>query len=144
MCGTPILPVRVGQMQCRALGADVHAFDETAQPVMDAVGELVCTEPMPSMPLFFWNDADGTKLHESYFDTYPGVWRHGDWLRLVPHVEDDGQPSVGAIIYGRSDATINRHGVRMGTAELYRAVEALRRGDGEQRAASGKTARGQS
>ncbi len=123
--GTPILPVRAGEMQCRTLGAAVAAFDEAGQPVMDAVGELVCTEPIPSMPLFFWNDPDGAKLRESYFDTYPGVWRHGDWLRLVPHVEADGQPSVGAIIYGRSDATINRHGVRMGTAELYRAVEAL-------------------
>jgi acetoacetyl-CoA synthetase len=84
------------------------------------VGELVCAAPMPSMPLRFWNDPDGRRLHESYFDMYPGVWRHGDWIRLVPR-----PAAVGAIIYGRSDATINRHGIRMGTAELYRAVEAL-------------------
>jgi acetoacetyl-CoA synthetase len=84
---------------------------------VDEVGELVCTKPMPSMPLYFWNDPDGRRLHDSYFDMYPGVWRHGDWLRITPR--------GGAIIYGRSDATINRHGIRMGTSELYRAVEAL-------------------
>jgi acetoacetyl-CoA synthetase len=75
---------------------------------------------MPSMPLYLWGDASGQRLHDSYFDMYPGIWRHGDWIRLVPHTE-----AAGAIIYGRSDATINRHGIRMGTAELYRAVEAL-------------------
>jgi acetoacetyl-CoA synthetase len=125
VCGSVILPVRVGEMQCRALGAAVAAFDEDGRPLLDAVGELVCTEPIPSMPLYFWNDAGNRRLMESYFDMYPGVWRHGDWIRLVPHVEDDGSTTVGSIIYGRSDATINRFGIRMGTAELYRAVEAL-------------------
>jgi acetoacetyl-CoA synthetase len=86
------------------------------------VGELVCTQPMPSMPLKLWNDPDGSRLHDSYFDTYPGIWRHGDWIRLIPHPETG---STAAVIYGRSDATINRQGIRMGTAELYRAVEAL-------------------
>lgn len=124
ICGSVTLPVRIGQMQCRALGAAVQAFDEAGQPVMDAVGELVCTAPIPSMPLYFWNDAGNVRLIESYYDMYPGVWRHGDWIRLIPYV-DDGKKSVGAVIYGRSDATINRYGIRMGTAELYRAVEAL-------------------
>ena len=125
ICGTVIQPVRVGEMQCRGLGAAVHAFDEQGGALIDAVGELVCTEPIPSMPLYFWNDEGDRRLIESYYDTYPGVWRHGDWIRLIPHVEDDGMRTVGAVIYGRSDATINRHGIRMGTAELYRAVEAL-------------------
>ncbi len=118
--GLPILPVREGEMQCRALGAKVESWDDAGHAKLDEVGELVCTAPMPSMPLRFWNDPGGRRLHESYFDMYPGVWRHGDWIRLVPRPE-----AVGAIIYGRSDATINRHGIRMGTAELYRAVEAL-------------------
>ena len=125
VCGSVILPIRVGEMQCRALAAAVAAFDADGKPLMDAVGELVCTEPIPSMPLHFWNDPDNQRLMESYFDMYPGVWRHGDWIRLVPHAEDDGTRTVGSIIYGRSDATINRYGIRMGTAELYRAVEAL-------------------
>jgi len=124
ICGSVALPVRLGEMQCRALGSAVQSFDEAGKPLLGEVGELVCTEPIPSMPLYFWNDPDGRRLHESYFDTYPGVWRHGDWIRLIEHV-DDGKRSVGAIIYGRSDATINRYGIRMGTAELYRAVEAL-------------------
>jgi acetoacetyl-CoA synthetase len=85
--------------------------------MIDEVGELVCTQPMPSMPLYFWGDTGNKRYLDSYFDMFPGVWRHGDWIRITP--------SGGAIIYGRSDATINRHGVRMGTAELYRAVEAL-------------------
>ena len=109
-------------MQCRCLGASVEAWSEAdaegrGQPLIDEVGELVCTKPMPSMPLGFWGDADGSRYRDSYFDMYPGVWRHGDWIRITPR--------GGAIIYGRSDATINRHGIRMGTAELYRAVEAL-------------------
>jgi acetoacetyl-CoA synthetase len=120
VAGLPTLPLVAGEMQCRCLGAAVQAFDERGEPVMDAVGELVCTAPMPSMPLYLWNDPGGERLLGSYFDMYPGVWRHGDWIRLVPH-----EQAAGAIIYGRSDATINRHGVRMGTAELYRAVEAL-------------------
>lgn len=115
LAGNPMLPVRVGEMQCRALGARVEAYDEAGNPLTDAVGELVCTLPMPSMPLYLWGDSDGQRLHESYFSTYPGVWRHGDWLRITPE--------GGAVIYGRSDATINRHGVRMGTAEIYRVVE---------------------
>jgi acetoacetyl-CoA synthetase len=125
--GLPTLPVRKGEMQCRCLGAAVEAFGEPdangqGRALIDEVGELVCVEPMPSMPLYFWNDPGGTRLHESYFDMYRhpdqrGIWRHGDWLRITP--------TGGAIIYGRSDATINRHGIRMGTAELYRAVEAL-------------------
>lgn len=118
--GLPVLPVYEGEIQCRTLGAQVQAFDDAGRPRLDEVGELVCCKPLPSMPLYFWNDPDGRRLRESYFDTFPGVWRHGDWIRLVPRPE-----AVGAVIYGRSDATINRHGIRMGTAELYRVVEAL-------------------
>lgn len=117
LAGVPILPVRLGEMQCRCLGARVEAFDEAGRSLVDEVGELVCTVPMPSMPLYFWRDEAKRRYRESYFDTYPGVWRHGDWLRITR--------SGGAIIYGRSDATINRHGIRMGTSELYRAVESL-------------------
>ena len=125
--GLITLPVIAGEMQCRCLGAAVEAWSEpdangVARALIDQVGELVCTQPMPSMPLFLWADADGQRLHDSYFDIYPGVWRHGDWIKITPHPESG---SHGAIIYGRSDATINRHGIRMGTSELYRAVEAL-------------------
>lgn len=95
----------------------MEALDEAGQPLIDAVGELVCTAPIPSMPLFFWGDTDGSRYRDSYFDMYPGQWRHGDWIKITPR--------GGAIIYGRSDATINRHGIRMGTAELYRVVEDL-------------------
>ena len=116
----PILPVYAGEMQCRGLGVAVHAFDDDGKPVVGEVGELVITEPMPSMPLHFWGDVDGARYRESYFETYPGVWRHGDWLQLVPRGE-----SVTSVIYGRSDSTINRHGIRMGTAELYRVVESF-------------------
>ncbi len=116
LAGTPELPTVPGQMQARCLGSDVQSWDEQGRPLLDEVGELVCVQPMPSMPLYFWGDAGGRRLHDSYFDTYPGVWRHGDWLRITP----DG----GAIVYGRSDATLNRHGHRLGTAELYRVVEA--------------------
>jgi acetoacetyl-CoA synthetase len=115
--GCPLLPVRAGELQARCLGAAVQAFDEGGRPVVGEVGELVITEPMPSMPLFFWNDPDGTRYRESYFDTYPGVWRHGDWIKLTPE--------GGAVIYGRSDSTINRGGVRMGTSEIYSAVEGV-------------------
>ncbi|MDP1612296.1 MAG: acetoacetate--CoA ligase [Sulfuritalea sp.] len=115
--GVPTLPVYLGEMQCRCLGARVEAFDEAGRPLIDEVGELVCSAPMPSMPLKFWNDPSDTRYRESYFDMYPGIWRHGDWLRITQR--------GGAIIYGRSDATINRHGIRMGTSELYRAVEEL-------------------
>jgi acetoacetyl-CoA synthetase len=120
IAGLPTLPLVAGEMQCRCLGAAVEAWSEDGRPLVDQVGELVCTQPMPSMPLYLWGDAKGERLHDSYFDMYPGIWRHGDWIRLVPHDE-----ATGAVIYGRSDATINRHGIRMGTAELYRAVEAL-------------------
>jgi len=115
--GVITLPVYLGEMQCRCLGARVEAFDDAGRPLIDEVGELVCSAPMPSMPLKFWNDPEDRRYRESYFDMYPGIWRHGDWLRITPH--------GGAIIYGRSDATINRHGIRMGTSELYRAVEEL-------------------
>ena len=117
----PILPVYAGEMQCRCLGVDVEAWNEEGRPVMGEVGELVCKQPIPSMPLYFWGDDDGRRYFESYFDTYPGppnVWRHGDWLELVARPE-----SVTGIIFGRSDSTINRHGIRMGTSELYRVVE---------------------
>lgn len=120
VCGNVMLPIVEGEMQCRQLGMAVQAFDEEGKPVMDAVGELVCTAPWPSMPLYFWGDADGTRYRESYFEPWPGVWRHGDWIELKSR-----PGAAGAVIYGRSDATINRHGIRMGTAELYRAVEAL-------------------
>lgn len=115
--GVCTLPVFAGEMQGRCLGARVEAWSEAGQPLVGEVGELVCTRPMPSMPLFFWNDAEGRRYRDSYFDVYPGAWRHGDWIEITPR--------GGAIIYGRSDATINRHGIRMGTSELYRAVEAL-------------------
>jgi acetoacetyl-CoA synthetase len=126
IAGLPTLPVVAGEMQCRCLGAAVEAWSEPdaeghGHPLVDEVGELVCTRPMPSMPLYFWGDTDGRRYRESYFETYaphdglPAPWRHGDWIRITPR--------GGAIIYGRSDATINRHGIRMGTAELYSAVE---------------------
>jgi acetoacetyl-CoA synthetase len=113
----PLLPVRSGVISGRCLGAAVEAYDEDGKPVTGQVGELVITQPMPSMPVGFWNDEDGTRYRESYFDMYPGIWRHGDWIEILP----DG----GCIIYGRSDATLNRGGVRMGTSEFYRAVEAF-------------------
>jgi acetoacetyl-CoA synthetase len=112
--GVPTLPVYQGELQARSLGAKVEAWDEEGRPLVGEVGELVITEPMPSMPIYFWNDEDGRRLRESYFDTYPGVWRHGDWIELT----DRGT----AIIYGRSDSTINRGGIRMGTAEIYGSV----------------------
>jgi acetoacetyl-CoA synthetase len=115
--GCPLLPVRAGELQCRALGCAVEAFDEQGRSVVDEVGELVVTEPMPSMPLYLWGDESGERYRESYFATYPGVWRHGDWIRITPR--------GSAVIYGRSDATINRGGVRMGTSEIYRAAGAL-------------------
>ncbi len=156
VAGCPLLPVYEGELQCRALGCAVEAWDEQGHSVVDEVGELVITEPMPSMPLFFWGDppadlpadpaaeptadavtcdaateslADaatgdatqpvqpGPRLRESYFSMYPGVWRHGDWIRITPR--------GGAVIYGRSDSTINRQGVRMGTSEIYRAASAV-------------------
>ncbi|HEY1688726.1 MAG TPA: acetoacetate--CoA ligase [Solirubrobacteraceae bacterium] len=115
--GSPLLPVSRGELQCKALGAKVEAFDERGDSVTEALGELVITEPMPSMPIGFWNDPDGERYHDSYFSTYPGVWRHGDWLRLTSR--------GSAVLYGRSDATINRGGIRMGSSEIYRAVLSL-------------------
>ena len=115
--GCPLLPVRAGELQARALGAAVEAWNEDGEPVVDEVGELVITQPMPSMPLFFWNDEGGERYRESYFDTYPGVWRHGDWIKITSR--------GSAVISGRSDSTINRGGVRMGTSEIYSAVEGV-------------------
>jgi acetoacetyl-CoA synthetase len=112
--GTPLLPVYRGELQARALGAAVEAWDEAGNSVIDEVGELVVTEPMPSMPVRFWGDADGSRYRASYFEHYPGVWRHGDWIEITSRGT--------AVIYGRSDSTINRSGVRMGTSEIYRAV----------------------
>lgn len=115
--GSPILPVRAGEIQCRELGAKVEAYDEDGNTVINEVGELVLTEPLPSMPLFFWNDKNGERYKDSYFDVYPGIWRHGDWIKIT---------SKGSCqIYGRSDSTINRGGIRMGTSEIYSAVEAV-------------------
>ena len=113
----PLLPVRSGVISGRCLGAKVESFDEHGHPVTGKVGELVITEPMPSMPVMFWNDPDGKKYRDSYFADFPGVWRHGDWIEILP----DG----GCVIYGRSDATLNRGGVPMGTSEFYRVVESF-------------------
>jgi acetoacetyl-CoA synthetase len=115
--GMPTLPVYAGEIQAPHLGVAAHAFNERGEDVVGEVGEFVITQPMPSMPVGFWNDPDGARYRESYFDMYPGIWRHGDWIEILP----DG----GCIIYGRSDATLNRGGVRMGTSEFYRAVEAF-------------------
>jgi acetoacetyl-CoA synthetase len=111
----PLLPVYAGELQARCLGAAVESWDEEGKAHVDEVGELVITRPMPSMPLFFWNDPDGERYRSSYFDTYPGIWRHGDWIKITSR--------GSAVIYGRSDSTINRGGVRMGTSEIYSAVE---------------------
>lgn len=114
---SPLLPIRAGIIQCRSLGAKVEAYDPGGEPVIGEVGELVLTEPMPSMPVGFWNDPDRARYRESYFEVYPGIWRHGDWVKVLP----DG----GCVIYGRSDSTLNRGGVRMGTSDFYRVVEAF-------------------
>ncbi len=111
----PLLPVRAGIIAGRCLGAEVEAYDDDGKAVIGQVGELVITQPMPSMPVGFWNDPGAARYRDSYFDTYPGIWRHGDWIEVLP----DG----GCVIYGRSDATLNRGGVRMGTSEFYRVVE---------------------
>jgi len=113
----PLLPVYAGELQTRCLGAAVQAYDEHGQPRIDQVGELVIERPMPSMPLFFWNDPRFERYRESYFETYPGVWRHGDWIKITSRGT--------AVIYGRSDATINRQGVRMGTSEFYRVIDGI-------------------
>ena len=136
--GNREMPQVPGEMQCRMLGAAVEAWNAEGQPVMDEVGELVCAQPIPSMPLYLWGDKDGARYLSSYFDMYPAghgrqpgggdgpasmgpVWRHGDWIKLG----SGKQGGTGCTIYGRSDATINRHGLRMGTSEIYSAVEAL-------------------
>jgi acetoacetyl-CoA synthetase len=111
------LPVHIGELQAPCLGTDLQAWDPQGRPVVDEVGELVVTQPMPSMPIHFWNDPDGSRYHDSYFDTYPGVWRHGDWITITPR--------GSLVIHGRSDSTLNRQGVRMGSADIYEAVERL-------------------
>ncbi|ATY16002.1 acetoacetate--CoA ligase [Amycolatopsis sp. AA4] len=115
VAAAPDVPVWLGELSCRALGVAAAAFDEHGEPVVDEVGELVITEPMPSMPVSFWNDPDGSRLREAYFETYPGIWRHGDWVKITRR--------GSAVVYGRSDSTLNRGGVRMGTAEFYRVAE---------------------
>ncbi len=113
----PLLPVHAGEIQCRGLGAKIEAFDAAGQSVTGEVGELVLTAPFPAMPVFFWGDAQGARFTDSYFSVYPGIWRHGDWVKITP--------SGAAVIYGRSDSTLNRAGVRMGTSEFYRVVEQI-------------------
>jgi acetoacetyl-CoA synthetase len=115
--GVPTLPVYLGELQARCLGCSVEAWDPAGRSLVDEVGELVITKPMPSMPLFLWGDEDGSRYRESYFEMYPGIWRHGDWIKITERGT--------AVIYGRSDSTINRGGVRMGTSEIYRAVLSL-------------------
>jgi len=109
--------VYLGELQARSLGASVESWDPDGKPLIGEVGELVITRPMPSMPVFFWGDKDGRRYLDSYFKVYPGIWRHGDWIEITPRET--------AVIYGRSDSTINRGGVRMGTSEIYRAVLAV-------------------
>ena len=117
MLGNPILPVYSEEIQCRGLGMKVESFDETGKSLIGEKGELVCTKPFPSMPVFFWNDTDGKKYKSAYFEKYHGVWHHGDFIKITEH--------GGVIVYGRSDATLNPGGVRIGTAEIYRIVEAM-------------------
>lgn len=117
MLGNPVLPVYTEEIQCRGLGMKVEAFNEDGKSVVGEKGELVCTKPFPSMPVFFWNDAQGEKYRSAYFEKFPGVWQHGDFIKITEH--------GGLIVYGRSDATLNPGGVRIGTAEIYRIVEAM-------------------
>jgi acetoacetyl-CoA synthetase len=112
--GVSTLPVYAGEIQARALGCAAFAFDERGREIIDEVGELVITQPMPSMPVYFWNDPEGQRYRESYFDVYPGVWRHGDFVRF--------NQRGGVYVLGRSDSTLNRHGIRIGTAEIYRSL----------------------
>lgn len=113
--GNPTLPIYAGEIQCRCLGASVHAYSDRGEPLVDEVGEMVITEPMPCMPLYFWGDKNNERYLESYFQEFPGVWRHGDWIKITERGT--------CVIYGRSDATLNRQGIRIGTSEIYRAVE---------------------
>jgi acetoacetyl-CoA synthetase len=115
--GCPTRPVYRGEIQCRGLGMAVDIFDDAGRPVRGARGELVCTAPFPSMPIGFWNDPDGRRYHAAYFERFPGIWHHGDYAALTAH--------DGLVIYGRSDAVLNPGGVRIGTAEIYSAVEGL-------------------
>jgi acetoacetyl-CoA synthetase len=117
MGGAPTVPAWPGELSVPFLGTAVDAWDESGKPVRGEVGELVITAPMPSMPLRFWNDPDGSRYRAAYFETYPGVWRHGDWITLTDH--------GSIVVHGRSDSTLNRHGIRMGSADIYQAVESL-------------------
>ncbi|GAA3290511.1 hypothetical protein GCM10020295_05140 [Streptomyces cinereospinus] len=113
----PTTPVWPGEISAPMLGVALQAFDSAGRPVTDEVGELVVTRPMPSMPLYFWNDSDGSRYHQAYFGAYPGVWRHGDWMTRTAH--------GSVIVSGRSDSTLNRHGVRLGSADIYAVVDEL-------------------
>jgi acetoacetyl-CoA synthetase len=115
--GNPIGPVYTGELQCRGLGMAVYAYDDNGQPVVDQQAELVCTAPFPSMPIYFWGDEDGSKYHSAYFDQFPNIWTHGDFIKVTPR--------GGVIMFGRSDATLNPGGVRIGTAEIYRRLDAM-------------------
>jgi acetoacetyl-CoA synthetase len=117
--GCPILPVHAGEIQCRCLGVDVHAVDDQGGNLIDTVGELVVRQPMPSMPLRFWSDPGNERYRETYFDVFPNVWRHGDWIKITSRGT--------AVVHGRSDSTIKRHGIRIGTNDIYRAIEAVPR-----------------
>lgn len=111
------MPVYAGEIQCRLLGCFLDAFDERGNTVREQLGEMVIREPMPSMPIYFWGDENNTRYHSSYFEQYEGIWRHGDWIEITS--------SGSVIIFGRSDATLNRDGVRIGTGEIYSAVESI-------------------
>jgi acetoacetyl-CoA synthetase len=113
--GSPIVPVWPGELSAPCLGVALDSWDERGQPVRGTVGELVITKPMPSMPVAFWNDPAGSRYREAYFGTYPGAWRHGDWITITDR--------WSVVVHGRSDATLNRHGIRMGSADIYHVVE---------------------
>jgi acetoacetyl-CoA synthetase len=115
--GCPLEPVYAGEIQCRTLGCAMESWDDNGYPLTDEVGEMVVTKPMPSMPVFFWNDPENKRYQDSYFDLFPGIWRHGDWLKITPR--------NSLVILGRSDATLNRQGVRIGTAEIYRSLNKI-------------------
>jgi acetoacetyl-CoA synthetase len=117
MLGCPILPVYSGEIQCRGLGMKVEAYDENGYPVIEEKGELVCTEPFPSSPIYFWNDPENKKYIKAYFIKFPNAWHHGDFIKITQN--------GGVIVFGRSDATLNPGGVRIGTAEIYRIVESI-------------------
>ena len=116
--GSPFYDVHPGEIQCRALGVSLYALDELGNPIEDDLGEMVIDKPMPSMPIYFWNDTDDARYKASYFEDYPGKWRHGDFIKI-------NSKTNGLVIYGRSDATLNRHGIRIGTSEIYRAVNKI-------------------